>query len=134
MTEGHPESKQPVQMEEDSISLLDLLVVFAKHKKKILLVPILAGGIAAVYSLQLPFIFSSQTTLLPPQQQKQSSAMAMLNQMGPMAGLAGDALGLVIGSLSDLICLRFLKVPRRQMMCGKRCLVRRPFPSGARMG
>ena len=94
MTEGHPESKQPVQMEEDSISLLDLLVVFAKHKKKILLVPILAGGIAAGYSLQLPEIFASQTTLLPPEQQKgSSSALMMLNQLGPMAGLAGDALG-----------------------------------------
>ena len=93
MTEGHPESRQPVQMEEDSISLLDLLVIFAKHKKKILLVPILTGGIAAGYSLQLPEIFASQTTLLPPEQQKGSSAMMMLNQLGPMAGLAGDALG-----------------------------------------
>ena len=46
MTEEHAEPRQPAQMEEeDSISLLDLLVVFAKHKKKILLVPILAGGI-----------------------------------------------------------------------------------------
>ena len=54
MTEEHAEPRQPAQMEEeDSISLLDLLVVFAKHKKKILLVPVLAGGIMAVYSLQL---------------------------------------------------------------------------------
>jgi len=81
--------------EEDSISFLDLLVIFTRHKKKILLVPILAGGIAAVYSLQLPFVFASQTTLLPPQQQKRSSsgALMMLNQLGPMAGLASDALG-----------------------------------------
>ena len=54
MTEEHAEPRQPAQMEEEnSISLLDLLVVFAKHKKKILLVPVLAGGIMAVYSLQL---------------------------------------------------------------------------------
>ena len=94
MTEENLESKQPAPIEEeDSISLLDLLVVFAKHKKKILLVPILAGGIVAGYSLQLPEIFEAQTTLLPPEQQKNSSAMMMLNQLGPMAGLAGDALG-----------------------------------------
>lgn len=80
--------------EEDAISLLDLLLVFARHKKKILLIPFLIGCATAAYSLQVPEIFASKTTLLPPQQQKQSSAMARLNQMGPMAGLAGDALGL----------------------------------------
>ena len=80
--------------EEDAIGLLDLLLVLARHKKKILIIPFLIGCATAVYSLQVPEIFASKTTLLPPQQQKQSSAMAMLNQMGPMAGLAGDALGL----------------------------------------
>ena len=80
--------------EKDTISILDLLLVFVRHKKKILIIPFLIGCATAVYSLQVPEIFASKTTLLPPQQQKQSSAMAMLNQMGPMAGLAGDALGL----------------------------------------
>ena len=95
MTEdsGHIQSTERLE-EEDAISLLDLLLVFARHKKKIFIIPFLIGCATAVYSLQVPEIFASKTTLLPPQQQKQSSAMAMLNQMGPMAGLAGDALGL----------------------------------------
>jgi uncharacterized protein involved in exopolysaccharide biosynthesis len=96
MTEGLPEAQQPANPqqfeEEDAISLIDLLVVFAKHKKKILLLPLLVGGIVAGYSLTVPEIFTAQTTLIP-SDQKQSSAMAMLNQLGPLAGLAGGSGG-----------------------------------------
>ena len=74
--------------EEDAISLLDLLLVFARHKKKILIVPFLVGCAVAAYSLQLPEIFTAQTTLIP-SDQKQSSTMAMLGQLGPMADLLG---------------------------------------------
>ena len=42
--------------EEDAISLLDLLLVFARHKKKILIIPFLVGCAMAVYSLQIPEI------------------------------------------------------------------------------
>jgi len=85
--------------EEDAISLIDLLVVFAKHKKKILLMPLLVGGIVAGYSLMVPEIFTAQTTLIP-SNQKQSSAMAMLNQLGPLAGLAGGSGG---GSQTEVL-------------------------------
>jgi len=92
MSEKQIDNLQQTQ-EEDSISLLDLLLVFAKHKKKILITPVLVGGAVAAYSLQMPEIYTSETSLLPPDPQQQSSAMMMLNQLGPMAGLAGDALG-----------------------------------------
>ena len=103
MTEGLPEAQQPANPqqfeEEDAISLIDLLVVFAKHKKKILLLPLLVGGIVAGYSLTVPEIFTAQTTLIP-SDQKQSSAMAMLNQLGPLAGLAGGSGG---GSQTEVL-------------------------------
>ena len=100
MTEGLPEAQQPAPLEEeDAISLIDLLVVFAKHKKKILLMPLLVGGIVAGYSLMVPEIFTAQTTLIP-SNQKQSSAMAMLNQLGPLAGLAGGSGG---GSQTEVL-------------------------------
>ena len=76
---------QPEMEEEDAISLLDLLLVFARHKKKILLIPFLIGCAVAVYSLQVPEIFSAQTTLIP-SDQKQSSTMATLSQLGPIHG------------------------------------------------
>ena len=67
--------------EEDAISLLDLMLVFARHKKKIIIVPFLAGCAMAGYSLIVPEIFTASTTLIP-SDRKQSSAMAMLSQLG----------------------------------------------------
>jgi tyrosine-protein kinase Etk/Wzc len=78
--------------EEDAISLLDLMLVFARHKKKIIIVPFLAGCAMAGYSLIVPEIFTASTTLIP-SDRKQSSAMAMLSQLGPLAGMAGGAMG-----------------------------------------
>ena len=78
--------------EEDAISLLDLMLVFARHKKKIIIIPFLAGCAMAGYSLIVPEIFTASTTLIP-SDRKQSSAMAMLSQLGPLAGMAGGAVG-----------------------------------------
>lgn len=78
--------------EEDAISLLDLMLVFARHKKKILIVPFLVGCAVAGYSLVIPEIYTASTTLIP-SDRKQSSAMAMLSQLGPLAGMAGGAVG-----------------------------------------
>ena len=104
MAEEYPEAQQSANPqefeEEDAISLIDLLVVFAKHKKKILLMPLLVGGIVAGYSFMVPEIFTAQTTLIP-SDQKQSSAMAMLNQLGPLAGLAGGGGG--AGSQTEVL-------------------------------
>ena len=78
--------------EEDAISLVDLLLVFARHKKKIIIVPFLVGCITAGYSLIVPEIYTASTTLIP-SDRKQSSAMSMLSQLGPLAGMAGAGLG-----------------------------------------
>ena len=86
--------------EEDAISLLDLLLVFARHKKKILIIPFLVGCAVAVYSLQVPEIFTAKTTIIP-SGQKQSSTMAMLNQLGPMAGLVTGGAG--VGSETEVL-------------------------------
>jgi len=86
-------SESPVTDQEDEISLLDLLIVLAKHKKLILGLPFLAALLAAGYSLLLPNIYTGTTKILPPQQ-NQSSAAAMLAQLGGLAGAAGGALGI----------------------------------------
>ena len=85
-------NRSDVYEEEDAISLLDLMLVFARHKKKIIIVPFLAGCAMAGYSLIVPEIFTASTTLIP-SDRKQSSAMAMLSQLGPLAGMAGGAMG-----------------------------------------
>jgi len=74
--------------QEDAISLVDLLLVFARHKWKIIVVPFLLGCITAAYSLILPEIYTASTTLIP-SGRKQSTAVSMLSQLGPLAGMAG---------------------------------------------
>lgn len=87
-----PTDRPDAYQEEDAISLLDLMLVFARHKKKIILFPFLAACAMAGYSLVVPEIYTASTTLIP-SDRKQSSAMAMLSQLGPLAGMAGGAVG-----------------------------------------
>src|SRR5437870_5671000 len=76
----------------DEVSLLDLLIVLAKHKRIVLGVPFVVGIAAAVYSLLLPNVYTGTTRILPPQQSA-SAATALLSQLGALGGLAGAASG-----------------------------------------
>src|SRR5438552_3158000 len=87
----------------DEVSLLDLLIVLAKHKRVVLGFPLVVGIAAAVYSLLLPNVYTGTTRILPPQQSA-SAASALLSQLGGalggLAGAAGGALG--VRSPNDL--------------------------------
>ncbi|MDE3021991.1 MAG: hypothetical protein KGI54_09035 [Pseudomonadota bacterium] len=85
--------------QEEEISLLDLLIVLAKHKKLIFWVTFSAAVISIIVSLLLPNIYTASTTILPPQE-NESSASAMLGQLGALAGGASSMLG--IKNPSDL--------------------------------
>lgn len=87
------ENKAAIQDEDDEISLIDLLIVLARHKKLLLGLPLLFAALALAYGLLATPIFEAKTSILPPQQQ-QSSASAMLAQLGGIAGGAGAALGM----------------------------------------
>jgi tyrosine-protein kinase Etk/Wzc len=50
---------------EDEISLLDLLLVIAKHKKKIIGLPLAAGLVAAVISFSLPNEYTASLKIAP---------------------------------------------------------------------
>ena len=103
-------SKDDAFEDEDAISLLDLLLVFARHKKKILLVPFLVGCAVAGYSFWVTEKFTATTTLIP-SDRKQSSAMAMLNQLSPLAGMAGSEIG---GGSDSEVLLTMIKSRRIQ--------------------
>lgn len=85
----------PANPEDDEINLLDLLIVLAKHKKMILGVTFAAALLALGFSLLKPNIYTAAAKILPPQQ-GQSSASALLSQLGggALGGLAGGALGI----------------------------------------
>ncbi len=79
--------------DDPELSLLDLLVVVAKHKRLVFRFTAVAAVGAIVISLLLPNIYTGTTKILPPQQSS-SAAAAMLSQLGGLASLAGGAGGL----------------------------------------
>src|SRR5437667_340054 len=98
----HSENRKDAPAEEsasaeDEVSLLDLVIVLAKHKRIVLGAPFIVAICAAIFSLLLPNIYTGTTRILPPQQSA-SAASALLSQLGGafggLAGAAGGALGI----------------------------------------
>ena len=87
-----PSSPQPRQNEEE-VSILDILIVLAKHKKLILGLPFLAAIITAGITLLMPNWYTGTAKILPPQQ-SQSNAVAILGQLGALAGGTTQAFGI----------------------------------------
>jgi len=86
-------NKETLQEDAEGLSLMDLLLTFAKYKKVILISPAVFGMVGLVISLIMPTIYKTNTKILPPQQ-SQSTAASMLAQLGGLAGGAGAALGI----------------------------------------
>ena len=78
---------------EDEASLLDLLIVLAKHKRIVLGFPLAVGVVASVVCVLMPNVYTGTARILPPQQSA-SAATALLNQLGgALGGLTGAAGG-----------------------------------------
>ena len=88
-----PSNLGPRPYEDDEISLLDIAIVLAKHKKLIIGLPFLAALIAAGITLLMPNWYTATAKLLPPQQ-SQSNAVAILGQLGALSGGTSTALGI----------------------------------------
>lgn len=86
MTEQHT-------VDDDEISLLDLLQTVAENIRLLILGPLVVGLVALGASFLIPPTFTASTQFLPPQQQ-QSAAASMLQSLGAVGGLAGAATGL----------------------------------------
>jgi tyrosine-protein kinase Etk/Wzc len=79
---------------EGEIHLLDILIVLARHKRLVILTPILFGGVAMIASLLMAPSYTSSAKIMPPQQQQSSGVAAMLGQLGGLSGAAGSLVGL----------------------------------------
>ncbi len=104
MSENQKQNNEAQQPEEDEINLLELLIVLVKNKKMILGVTFVAALLAVGFSLQKPNIYTATAKIIPPQQ-GQSSASALLSQLGggALAGMAGitNSNGLYIAMLKS---------------------------------
>jgi uncharacterized protein involved in exopolysaccharide biosynthesis len=83
----------PAGVDDDEISLLDLLQTVAEHLRLLILGPLLVGLTALGVSFLVTPTFTAKTSFLPPQQQN-SMAASMLNSLGALGGLAGAAAGI----------------------------------------
>jgi tyrosine-protein kinase Etk/Wzc len=70
---------------ENRNDIFDFLLVFAKRKRLIFCLPLAVGALTAAISLMVPDVYQAGTRILPPQQ-SQSSASALLSQLGGMTG------------------------------------------------
>ena len=86
--------------QDDEISVLDLAIVLAKHKRLVLGLPIAAAVVSIVLSLLLPNLYTGTTRILPPQQSQPSSAL--LAQLGNLPGLAASGVAASLKNPNDL--------------------------------
>lgn len=93
-------SARPAPPGADAIDPLDLLIVLGRYRRSLVIWPLVVAVMTAVVSMLLPQTFTGVTRILPPQQQSQGAAAAMLSQLGGLASAAAPALG--IKNPSDL--------------------------------
>lgn len=75
-------------VEPGTIDLLDLMLVIARDRKRILTVTLVAAFVGAALALTTKNSFIATATILPPQQQ-QSSAASLMGQLGTLSALSG---------------------------------------------
>ncbi|MGH7604626.1 MAG: GumC family protein [Gemmatimonadaceae bacterium] len=95
---GEDKESVPTADGNDEISLLDLLIVLAKHKRLILGITFGAAVLSLVVALLIPKTYTGTATIMPPQED-QTAAAAMLGSLigiggSPSSGGIASALGL----------------------------------------
>lgn len=81
-------------MDQDGLTLLDLLIALGHDKKVFFLVWALGIALTIGVVLMMPRSYSASAVMLPPQSQQNSGLnFSMLSQLGPLAGLAGGVSG-----------------------------------------
>lgn len=88
-----PNNNGDTRSHTENVALIDALLVLARHKKLTFGMPLVAALLSSAISFALPASYVATTKLLPPQQ-AQSSAAALLSQLGSVAGAVAGTAGL----------------------------------------
>lgn len=83
-------------MKDDQATLLDLAIVLAKHRRRVLACTLATGALATLIVLLLPNVYTATARLMPPQQ-GQSAALASIGLLAGAAGGAAPAIGQALG-------------------------------------
>ena len=92
-----PGYSAPVVVDAEEMTALDIMIVLAENKERIIGAGLLVALAAAGLSLLIADSFTGRAQIMPPQNQSGSSAL--LGQLGALSGMAGASLG--IKSSSD---------------------------------
>src|SRR5216684_230082 len=84
----------PTSAEVERIHFPDHLIILAKSNWFIFKFVGCAAVLSVGISLLLPKTYTANAKIMPPQQNQSMGAMAALSQLGPLAALAGQGLGL----------------------------------------
>src|SRR6266849_1907368 len=90
------ETARPVETarKEESIQFPEYLIVLAKRKAFVFKFVGAALLLSIITVLLLPNSYTGNAKILPPQQNQSMGAIAALSQLGPLATLAGQSMGL----------------------------------------
>src|SRR5215467_4218714 len=80
--------------EAEGVQFPESLIVLAKRKRLILWCVAASTFLGVVVSLLWPNTYTANARIMPPQQNQSLSTTAILNQLGPLASLAGGLSGL----------------------------------------
>lgn len=87
------QTQSRAQHQSSDFNIVEVLIVLARRKKLLLAFPFLVAVVVAGITVALPNIYLANTRLLPPQQ-SQSTAGALLAQLGGLAGAVAGGSGL----------------------------------------
>lgn len=79
--------------QEDEINILDYVIVLLKHKWMIFFLVFIAGVVAVIYSLRLPEIYRSESTIVPIGQEK-ASLSSRLSALGGFGAMVASQVGI----------------------------------------
>ena len=94
MSDLNRDPSQNSLIDDDEISLLDLALTISENLKLLILGPLAAGLVALGISFAITPTFTARTSIIPPSGGGGSTAAAILDSLGPLAGMAGGAIGL----------------------------------------
>lgn len=77
------------EIEDDGIQLLDILQTLAENARLLVYGPIVLALAAVGIAFLFKPVYEAETRFMPPQQQQQGTAAALMAQLGGLAGMAG---------------------------------------------
>jgi tyrosine-protein kinase Etk/Wzc len=94
---GDPHTQAPATgtsiLAGEPVSLFDVMTLGLKHRRLVLVVPVIAGALALLVTFLMPNVFQATARVLPPQQ-SQSTAALIVGQLAGLAGLGPGGLGI----------------------------------------